>query len=321
MRIRLSIILLLLGCVPCGVVASKQSHIKTLDSREVNMWFPHIEWALENPSFNGNPFDVMARVRFAHEQSGAVHTTEMFFTGEDTWRFRFTGDREGVWLFATSSTDPELDGYSGSVLVRANPNPDTTGFLTHVGNRFALQHNDADDLHAHLFNVYMNGHIISRDFGRFAEPEILGALLDDTQANGFDTTFIYVCHNWLNLGTLRHDEHHSVNPDLATFKILDNMIIQAQTRGMRWHFWAWGDEARKWTPHGLPGGINGKVDRRLQRYIAARLGPLPGWTMGYGFDLIEWTNEQGRNGWPDAKGSLHSVSGFQGARVACGTCG
>ncbi|MCP4455676.1 MAG: DUF5060 domain-containing protein, partial [Planctomycetes bacterium] len=140
MCIRLSIMWWLLGCVPCGVVASEQSHIKTLGPREATMWSPYIEWTLENPSFNGNPFDVMAKVRFAHEPSGAAHTTEMFFTGEDTWRFRFTGDREGVWRFATSSTDPELDGYSGRVLVRANPNPDTTGFLTHVGNRFALQH-------------------------------------------------------------------------------------------------------------------------------------------------------------------------------------
>ena len=37
----------------------------------------------------------------------------------------------------------------------------------------------------------MNGHIIGNDFKRLAEPEILDALLDDTQDNGFDTTFIY----------------------------------------------------------------------------------------------------------------------------------
>jgi hypothetical protein len=55
------------------------------------------------------------------------------------------------------------------------------------------------------------------------------------------------------------------------------------------HLWVWGDEQRRQTP--ITWGVNGPVDRRLQRYIAARLGPLPGWTMGYGFDLWEWVKE------------------------------
>jgi len=43
--------------------------------------------------------------------------------------------------------------------------------------------------------------------------------------------------------------------------------------------WAWGDEQRRMTPKRW--GINGKVDRRLQRYICARLGPLPGWSIAF----------------------------------------
>jgi hypothetical protein len=35
----------------------------------------------------------------------------------------------------------------------------------------------------------------------------------------------------------------------------------------------------------------------VQRYIADRLGPLPGWSMGYGFDLFEWTNQQQVSDW------------------------
>jgi hypothetical protein len=62
-------------------------------------------------------------------------------------------------------------------------------------------------------------------------------------------------------------------------------------------FWAWGDEQRKWTSMGVGEGINGKQDRRLQRYIAARLGPIPGWSMGYGFDLAEYTNRNQLQSW------------------------
>ncbi|MCA9927854.1 MAG: hypothetical protein KC419_05240, partial [Anaerolineales bacterium] len=75
----------------------------------------------------------------------------------------------------------------------------------------------------------------------------------------------------------------------------------------------WGDDNQQQNPNFLPGGINGAVDRRLQRYIAARLGPLPGWTMSYGFDLIEWVsgnqlttwhdNMQGYFGWPHYLGA------------------
>ena len=72
--------------------------------------------------------------------------------------------------------------------------------------------------------------------------------------------------------------------------------------------WAWGDDARKWTPNFAPlDGQNGSADRRLQRYIAARLGPLPGWSMGYGFDLEEWASEAEVQSWADY---LHAQMGW-----------
>ena len=74
------------------------------------------------------------------------------------------------------------------------------------------------------------------------------------------------------------------------------MVVIAHRNGASLHMWAWGDESRRWTPIGV-GGINGTPDRRLQRYIASRLGPLPGWTMGYGFDLQEWVSESQTQAW------------------------
>ena len=275
-----------------------------LGFRTVRMW-ETVDYSVIDTTWSENPFDRVATATFVHAQE--TRTTEMFYAGDDTWKFRFTGTRLGTWNFSTASNDAGLDGHKGSLIVKPRRNVDIKGFLTHVGNKFALQHDDADDLRGYLFNVYMNGHIVSDHVEDLADPAKLGALLDDTRSNGFDTAFVYLCHNWLKLGALRHDEHDSVNPDLATFDILEHAIAEAHARGMRWHFWAWGDESRKWTPHGLPGGINGAVDRRLQRYIAARLGPLPGWTMGYGFDLIEWTSEEGRNGWAEY---LHQKMGW-----------
>lgn len=75
-------------------------------------------------------------------------------------------------------------------------------------------------------------------------------------------------------------------------RALDFLISEAHAAGVNVHFWAWGDGDRQWLPKPvsddfLEGGNNGPGDRRLQRYIADRLGPLPGWPIGYGFDLSE----------------------------------
>ena len=83
-------------------------------SRSVVLW-EYEGWSVENASYSGNPFDVIATVTFEHQGSSKSHTTEMFHDGDDTWKFRFTGTRMGTWNFTTSSDDPELDGHSGSV--------------------------------------------------------------------------------------------------------------------------------------------------------------------------------------------------------------
>ncbi len=92
--------------------------------------------------------------------------------------------------------------------------------------------------------------------------------------------------------------HHSkpINPDLRTFKALETFIQRVYEAGGHVHIWAWGDEERKQTPISI-GGLNGEADRRLQRYIAARLGPITGWTMGYGFDLHEWVRKKDLKSW------------------------
>ena len=277
-----------------------------LGPRRATMWL-YEEWSLENPSCDGNPFDVVARVTFSHAGSDQTRTTQMFYAGDDTWKFRFTGTRLGEWRFTTVSGDPELNGHRGTIMVRPNPNPAIKGFLTHKGNRFAIQTGDDAHLEAYRFNVYMNrkqytGAII----GLPDKPDKFQEYLDDAVRHGFDTVFVHVVNNWFRYGALKHSEHDSKNPDLKTFEALESAIAAAHRRGCRVHLWAWGDESRKWTPIGV-GGINGPADRRLQRYIAARLGPLPGWSMGYGFDLHEWTKGPQLDGWSN---SLHEHMGW-----------
>ncbi len=286
--------------------------------RTGTQWAPPLEWELKNATYAGNPFDLSATATFVHQQSGRRHTTAMFYDGDDTWKFRFTGTQTGRWTFTTSSSDPDLDGREGTVTIGPNPNPRIKGFLTHRGNKYAIPRDETLD--GYLFTVYMDRvnfdsylESFGTDHARIEDKT--ERYLAEAMRNGCEIIFVHVNHNWLKFGTRAYTQHQRENPDPVSFRVLETIIATAHRSGGRVHLWMWGDESRKWTPVGLPGGINGKADRRLQRYIAARLGPLPGWTMGYGFDLHEWTTGEQLNRWAEY---LHGQFGWQHLLAARG---
>ncbi len=287
--------------VPCRAQQASLDRVAT-------QWAPYVEWSLANPTFDGNPFDLVATARFVHDASGEQRTTEMFYDGEHTWEFRFAGTQTGLWTFTTASEDPDLDARRGRVTVRRNPDPKTTGFLTTQGGKFAVQVGDRDELQAYRFNVFMDRpEFDALNLQAFGDPDLVDAYLADARNHGFGVIFLHVNNNWFTLGAKSYTEHDSRDPDPRTFSILESVIARAHSNGCRVQIWAWGDESRKWTPIGV-GGINGVPDRRLQRYICARLGPLPGWTMGYGFDLQEWVSEEQLADWADY---MHAHLGWQ----------
>ena len=264
--------------------------------RSGTQWAPFIEWALDNPTYEGNPYDLPATATFVHAGSGETRTTGMYYDGHDTWRFRFTGTRTGTWTFSTSSPDPDLDGRQGKLSVGPNPNPNATGFVTGRGNKWARPTGEHGALRAFVPQLLM--YTAPKLF--HGHPEKVDAdiqtFLVEHGFNGFHVTGD--CH-WFDIDTQASNEIDSddPNPDPRTFEALDMLITKVHAAGGMVHLWAWGDDARHWTP--CRWGKNGKVDQRLQRYIAARLGPLPGWTMGYGFDNFEWVNEEDLRGWHD----------------------
>lgn len=252
-------------------------------------WRPFVEWSLANPSFSGNPYDLEATVTFRHP-NGETRQTGMFYDRNNTWKFRFTGTRTGTWSFTTASEDPELDGRSGTVTVKPNPDPKAHGFLTHFGNKWGWQGTD----HAMVPQLVMYDD--PPDFADNAE-KIHRDIQTFLQAHRFNGFHVAVLGRWFDLDQTRYDgiDSNDPNPDPRTFESLELLITQVHQAGGMVHLWAWGDEQRHMTP--IKWGINGHVDHRLQRYIAARLGPLPGWTMGYGFDLDEWVAEDDMRGW------------------------
>ncbi|MCB9249860.1 MAG: DUF5060 domain-containing protein [Ignavibacteriales bacterium] len=130
--------------------------IKSQDKKEGQL-FEYVEWSVTNSSFSGNPFDLISNVTFIHQPTNKVITTQMFYDGNNTWKFRFTGTRLGLWKYYSVSSDEELNGINGEVNIIENTSTNKYGFLTNVGNKFAIQISE-NKLKGFLFNVYMNGY-------------------------------------------------------------------------------------------------------------------------------------------------------------------
>lgn len=81
------------------------------------------------------------------------------------------------------------------------------------------------------------------------------------------------------------------------------VVLKTYRRGGVTHFWIWGDEMRNQTPETYGVDADG-----LYRAIAARLGPIPGWTVGYGFDLHEWASAREIEGF---RSTLNSLTGYR----------
>jgi hypothetical protein len=257
-----------------------------------NQWSPAIEWELKSESWEGNPFELTASVAFQHAESGERRTTGMFYDGDGNWRFRFSGTRAGEWTFATTSEDRDLDGLSGVVTIRSNPN--TYGFVTYVGDKWARPKGKAGTLEAFIPQYVM----YTAPDAFYNKPEKIDVDIKTFIVDhGFTGFHVPVLCRWFDLEKERASEidDSDPNPDPRTFEALELLITKVHAAGGVVHLWVWGDEQRSMTPGKW--GTNGSVDRRLQRYIAARLGPLPGWTMSYGFDLWEWADDEQLTTW------------------------
>lgn len=281
----------------CAILAAARAFAgSALPEQTVTMWTPCAEWSLRNPTHEGNPFDLAAKVMFRHESGQEVRTTEMFYAGRDTWKFRFAGTRLGRWAFTTASGDSDLDGHSGTVNVVADRrDPNAIGFMSNDGQTWQWEGSKM----GFIPQLVMIGANQGASPALYDTPgevhQLTAAFLGHHGFTGFHTSVIG--GHWFTFGAGTRLTSDMKNPDPRTFAALETLITSTHRLGGLVHIWAWGDRGRGQTPWEIEGGINGSVDRRLQRYIAARLGPIPGWSMGYGFDLDEWTNEQDLDSW------------------------
>ncbi len=184
---------------------------KELPQKSGTQWAPYVEWEIENESFEGNPFDVVATATFLHGRSGETRTTELFYAGDNIWKIRFCGTKPSRWTFRTESLDEDLDGLTGSVQIRHNLSG--YGFVTSSGSKWAREKARTPRLEAFLPQHVMYKHPlgISQEAGQ-VEADIQTFLVD----HGFTGFHVPVYCRWFDIN---HDRASEIdiedpNPDL-----------------------------------------------------------------------------------------------------------
>lgn len=296
------------GAQPAASVASATS----LD-QSGTLWAPYLEWSVTNGSYSGNPFDLVATVTFTHSGSGATHATEMFYDGSNTWKWRFAGTKIGTWSFTTSSSDTDLDGLSGTVTIDPNPDPDAHGFVSRSGNKW-VRDTGSSGATEPFIPQFRNVFAKSNSFN-WSSAEI-DALLDLWMGDeGFNGVLVFMAGHWVDINATGADFKNR-DPDRTSFSILEEIITKVHGRGGVVHIWYNGDCQRDQCVEAGFGtaGATTTGEQRLLRYIAARLGPLPGWIMGYGYDLQEFASVTELDGWANFMRARWGWSHLLGAR-------
>lgn len=306
--------------------------------RTIPVNVPYAEWHVTDTDYRGNPFDLEAWATFTHEASGERLRTGLFYTGEHTWAFRFTGTRTGRWKFRVADDREAFGGIEGVVDV-VDTEPGASPAPGFIGSRGGVWMREGVDrayvpqlvMQAVPRHLYGESERIARDIEVF---------LGEHGFNGFHVPG--GCY-WFDLDVMDCREITSTEPDPRVFEALEDLILATYAAGGSVHLWLWGDTDRHQNPNSLPrsgwrrvldlpGGahlaallpgqsrLNAPEARRVYRYIAARLGPLPGWSMGFGFDIWEWADEadlatwyrymREHLGWPvylGARGPKHAL--------------
>lgn len=297
----------LFGPPPAGAQGGA-GEARELEPRE-SVLYEVVEWRFPVGEAVDDPFDVVAEAVFRHED-GARRRAELFWDGGDAWGLRFNGDLPGRWRVAVTSEIAALDGLAGEVVVADDP--DARGFLRPLpaaeGTLWARQRGGG--LEPLVPALAMAAPLT--DYA--ADPALLDAHLDlflgDHGFTGLHLSTIG--GGWFDLDGDREVTAAMRDPDPRTFRALEDVIARTHAAGGTVHLWLWGDHRRRQTPRSLAGGLGGAEERRLMRYFAARLGALPGWSVGYGFDLDEWIDAAqlaawerhlaGHLGWPHLAG-------------------
>jgi len=275
---------------------------KTFDERTVERGAPGVEWTLENTTYEGNPYDLQARARFTHDKSGKSIETALFYRGDDEWAFRFTGAQTGTWRIQTFSSDADLHSWTGTVEVEPGGGEGRQGFITSFGPKWGWAGSGEAFVPQYVMGKPIDAYLT--EAGRVDTAAIAADIHEFVVEHGFSGFHITVAGNWFD----------GENPNRQVYRALEELIRRTYEQGGASHLWLWGGPDSG--PEAATGEFLGAQDRRNLRYLAARLGPLPGWTLGFGVDTENgWVLPEQLDAWKQFLEVRLGWDHFLGARV------
>jgi hypothetical protein len=271
---------------------------RQFDKKEGFQWHSYVEWALES-KYNGNPFDIGATAVFTHTKTGETIVTPMFYDGNNTWKFRFTSKRTGEWTLTTLSAVEDLNDWKGAVRIKRNPDKNAHGFMKAIGNKWGWEGTEQAFVPQYVMGKNLRAYL--RSDGTVNLQMIEEDIKEFIEGHGF-TGFHFA---------MEGDWFAGENPDPLIYSVLENIITRVHRLGGACHIWLWGSNTKP-----LNGPPMNDKDQRNLRYFAARLGPLPGWSMGYGYDVENgWASVNQLNDWKRFLETRMGWKHFLGARV------
>lgn len=278
-------------------------HLKkaTQLSKDVEL-YRWVDFPIEAPQAAGGiaKWDVEGSCTWTHEDSIAQRISLLWYSGSgDTYVYRFGGALQGRWSGVTRSPVAALDGLELTVDVTPSSNPSRIGWSGQRSDEpTAWAHQKGPDGKLVKCTPIL---VMMPDVQRwFDDPPRMRAFVAEFNDNhGFNGGHIStIGRSWFEADSADRLRTAPATPDVRTFAALEAAASEWSNRGGWLHLWMWGKGAGGDFAN-LPGGYNGEVSRRINRYIAARLGPVPGWSMGIGWDVEFWADQTKLKWWLD----------------------
>lgn len=245
-------------------------------------------------------WDIEGSCVWTHESGTIRRTSLVWYSGtSDTYVYRFGGSAQGRWTGKTTSPVAALNGLELTVTVGPSRNPNRIGWSGQLRDEPAAWAHQKGD----------QGKLVKRTPILIMMPDVqrwhhdvgrMRAFVKEFNENhGFNGGHIStIGRGWFDVTSNESLRTAPATPDVRTFTALEAVASEWSERGGWLHLWMWG-KGDNGDFSKLPGGHNGAHSRRINRYVAARLAPVPGWSMGIGWDVEFWADEKKLRWWLD----------------------
>jgi len=245
-------------------------------------------------------WDVEGSCVWTHENGTVRRTSLVWYSGSaDTYVYRFGGALQGRWTGVTRSPAAALNGLELTVTVTPSSNPKRIGWSGQRSGEpaaWARQQGSKGELvKCTPILVMMPG--VQHWHNDLSRLQAFVAEFHDN--HGFNGGHLStIGRAWFEVDSSGPLDTAPAVPDVRTFAALEAAASEWSERGGWLHLWMWG-KGGSGDFDRLPGRYSGEQSRRINRYIAARLGPVPGWSMGIGWDVEFWADRKKLKWWLD----------------------